>query len=151
DPGIAFGSGEHPSTRLAVTLLEEALARLRRRGRDDIVVYDAGTGSGIVAIAAAKLGAAAYGIDLDPLSVNVARANAARNGLAERVVFERGDATEPPASRTLPDAGADVIVANILKPVLTAAAPALAGALAPGGALILSGITVEQRDRLWPL
>jgi ribosomal protein L11 methyltransferase len=134
DPGMAFGTGQHPTTRLCLEALESRL----RPGQE---VLDLGTGSGILAIAAALLGAArVIALDNDPVAVGVARQNVAVNGVEGRVQVLEGSlgATGP-----LPDAGAsrfDMVLANISAAGITEAAPALARALAPGGTLIVSGI-----------
>jgi ribosomal protein L11 methyltransferase len=130
DPETAFGSGEHGSTRVALTLL----GRLLRPGD---LVLDLGSGSGILAIAAAKLGASrALGVELDPEANEVASRNAARNGVNDRVEFFEGD-----ASALVPLIGpADLILSNILRVVNTALLPVISGALRPGGLAIFSGM-----------
>ncbi len=134
DPGGAFGGGNHPTTRL---LLEELAARLRGGER----VLDVGCGSGVLAIAAARLGAAATGIDVEEVAVAATRANAVRNGLADRVTALRTPLAELPGAY-------DVIVANIGLEVLVSMAPDLETRLAPGGWLALSGISPAQDWRL---
>ena len=150
DPGMAFGTGLHPTTRNCVIALEEALSPGDR-------VLDVGTGSGILAIAALKLGAASVlALDVSPIAVEAARANAAANGLAERIELRlatlEGAAGEPyaPLPRDLamlgPEIGTyDVVVANIIARVITQLAPALLRATRPGGTLIASGIIAERR------
>jgi ribosomal protein L11 methyltransferase len=128
DPGLAFGTGSHPTTRLCLQWLEANL----RPGES---VLDYGCGSGILAIAAARLGAGrVVGIDIDPQAVQAARDNAERNGVA----IELG----------LPDqlgAGQyDVLVANILTNPLKALMPLLAAHVRPGGRIVLSGILEAQ-------
>ena len=126
DPEGAFGSGEHGSTRAALTLIER---HLRRGDR----VLDLGSGSGILAIAAAKLGAAgAIGIESDPEANPVARSNAERNGVADRVDFLEGEAGDL-APLLAP---ADLLVSNILRTVNTTLLPAIVAALRPGGLAI---------------
>jgi ribosomal protein L11 methyltransferase len=128
DPGAAFGTGSHPTTRLV-------LAWLEREVRPGDRVLDYGCGSGILAIAALKLGAAcALGVDVDPMALEAARYNASRNGVA----LELAD-----AERAVPHA-ARVTVANILANPLRMLAPLLAAHTLPGGALALSGILEEQ-------
>jgi ribosomal protein L11 methyltransferase len=132
DPGLAFGTGTHPTTQLCL----QWLLRQPLQGRS---VLDYGCGSGILAIAAARLGAArVVGVDIDPEAVNATATNAQANG----VRVEAG----------LPDsvAGArfDVLVANILSAPLKLLAPALTAHLVPGGALALSGILERQADEL---
>jgi ribosomal protein L11 methyltransferase len=128
DPGLAFGTGSHPTTRLCLQWLQAEL----RAGQ---TVLDYGCGSGILGIAAAKLGALEVtGTDVDPQAITASTANAQRNGVR--------------ASFVLPDAlraGAfDVVVANILANPLTLLAPALAARVRPGGRIALSGILVAQ-------
>jgi ribosomal protein L11 methyltransferase len=134
DPETAFGSGEHGSTRVALTLLE----RLLEPGKQ---VLDLGSGSGILAIAAVKLGASrAIGIESDPEANRVATRNAARNGVAGQVEFLEGDACV-----LAPLAGpADLLLSNILRTVNTALLPAIAGALRPGGIAIFSGMEESE-------
>ena len=130
DPESAFGSGEHGSTRVALTLLEQLIRPGHR-------VLDLGSGSGILAIAAVKLGAAlAIGIDTDPEANQVSIRNAARNGVAGRVEFLEGD-----AGILAPLAGpADLILSNILRTANTALLPSITDALQPGGLAIFSGM-----------
>jgi ribosomal protein L11 methyltransferase len=134
DPETAFGSGEHGSTRVALTLLSRTIKAGAR-------VLDLGSGSGILAIAAVKLGAArAIGIDFDPEANEVAVRNASRNGVADEVEFVEGD-----AAVLSPLAGpADLLLSNILRTVNTALLPIIATALAPGGIAIFSGM--EQAE-----
>jgi len=133
DPGRAFGTGQHESTRLCLAALERQIA-------PDVDVLDLGTGSGVLAVAAAKLGAASVrALDVDAEAVGVARESAARNGVTGRVVAAVGslDATWPwdaPARDS-----ADLALANISQPVLCDLAPGLALALRPGGVLIAAG------------
>lgn len=138
DPGMAFGTGLHPSTRLCMLALEDELA-----ARPRIELLDVGTGSGILAIAAIGLGAARVdAVDIEPVAVRATRENAARNGVADRVRVEPGSvgAGEPFAGRTYP-----LVLANIIARILIELAPALAAAVAPGGSLVLSGI-IEGRE-----
>jgi ribosomal protein L11 methyltransferase len=130
DPETAFGSGEHGSTRVALTLLSRTLKPGAR-------VLDLGSGSGILAIAGIKLGAArAIGIDIDPEANEVAVRNASRNGVADRLEFVEGD-----AAVLSPLAGpADLLLSNILRTVNTALLPVIARSLAPGGIAIFSGM-----------
>ena len=128
DPESAFGSGEHGSTRAALTLLERHL-------RPGDRVLDFGSGSGILAIAAAKLGAAsAVGIENDAEANPVAWRNAERNGVRAAVNFLEGDAGD-----LAPLLGpADMLLSNILRLVNTALLPAIVAALRPGGLAIFS-------------
>ena len=130
DPESAFGSGEHGSTRAALTLLEQLL----RPGR---LVLDLGSGSGILAIAAVKLGAArAIGIETDPEANEVGIRNAERNGVADRVQFLEGD-----AGILAPLAGpAGLVLSNILRTANTALLSSITDALEPGGLAIFSGM-----------
>ncbi len=135
DPGMAFGTGAHATTALCLAALSELLA-----AAPGASVLDVGTGSGLLAIAARKLGAGAVrGNDNDPVAVAVARENAARNGV-EVVLGE-----EPLAA--IPDRF-DVVVANILANTLVELAPDVAGHLRPGGVAILSGILAPQEEEV---
>lgn len=140
DPETAFGSGEHGSTRVALSLLE----RLVRPGDR---VIDLGSGSGILALAAVKLGAArAIGIDNDPEANVVATRNGARNGVEEAVEFLDGDAGD-----LAPLLGpADLVLSNILRSANTSLLPAIATALRPGGAAVFSGMEVEEAPLFRP-
>ncbi|HEX9241845.1 MAG TPA: 50S ribosomal protein L11 methyltransferase [Anaeromyxobacter sp.] len=135
DPGMAFGTGTHPTTALCLAALSDLLGN-----RTGASVLDVGTGSGLLAIAARKLGAARVaGNDEDPVAVRVARENAEKNGTALEL-------TEAPLEAI---AGTfDVVVANILANVLVELAPALADKVAPGGVLLLSGILHPQEDEV---
>jgi ribosomal protein L11 methyltransferase len=130
DPESAFGSGEHGSTRAALTLLEQLL----QPGQH---VLDLGSGSGILAIAAVKLGAArAIGIETDPEANRVGLRNADRNGVASAVEFLEGD-----AGILAPLVGpADLILSNILRTANTALLPSITDALQRGGLAIFSGM-----------
>jgi ribosomal protein L11 methyltransferase len=135
DPGMAFGTGSHPTTSLCLAALSDLLA-----ARPGASVLDVGTGSGLLAIAARKLGAARVAAnDNDPVAVEVARENAARNGAALELTGA------PPEA--IPGTF-DVVVANILANVLVALAPVLAAKLAPDGVLLLSGILAPQEDEV---
>jgi ribosomal protein L11 methyltransferase len=130
DPETAFGSGEHGSTRAALRLMNRLLVPGDR-------VLDLGSGSGILAIAAIKLGAAsAIGIEVDPEANPVALRNADRNRVADRVEFVEGD-----AAALAPLVGpAELLVSNILRTVNTALLPAIVASLCPGGIAIFSGM-----------
>ncbi len=130
DPGLAFGTGTHPTTALCLEWLDAApLAGCR--------LLDYGCGSGILALAALKLGAArAWALDHDPQALTAARANAAHNGLGERL-----EVVADPAALPRPF---DVVVANILSGPLIALAPSLAGCCRPGGAIALAGLLDAQ-------
>ncbi len=141
DPESAFGSGEHGSTRAALALLERHLTPGDR-------MLDFGSGSGILAIAAARLGAAAaIGIEVDDESNPIAEANAARNDVADRVTFLLGDAGDLGVL-----AGpAEVVCSNILRTVNTLLLPAIARALAPGGLVIFAGMEVAEESLFRPV
>ena len=135
DPGLAFGTGAHPTTRLCLRWL----VREFRAGQS---VLDYGCGSGILAIAASLLGAGTVvGVDIDPVALPAARANAARNGVDARFV-------SPDAFAADAAAAFDVVVANILANPLVLLAPALARRVHVGGHLVLSGILASQADEI---
>jgi ribosomal protein L11 methyltransferase len=138
DPGLAFGSGTHPTTSLCLQWLDALAAEGALR---DAQVLDFGCGSGILALAALKLGAAgAVGVDNDPQALLATGDNAERNGVASRLqVF--GSADEP--VRTYP-----VVVANILASALDALADTLAARVAVGGRIALSGVLIGQEAPL---
>ncbi len=138
DPGLAFGSGTHPTTALCLAWLDAlADAGVLR----DAEVLDFGCGSGILALAALKLGAQhAVGIDNDPQAILATRDNAERNGLLAQLDVHLPD--DAPA-RTYP-----VVVANILASALDALAGTIAAQVAPGGVLAMSGILAGQQDEL---
>jgi len=140
DPEMAFGSGEHGSTRIALSLLE----RLVRPGD---LVLDLGSGSGILALAAVKLGAGrAVGIENDAEANIVALRNAARNGVEGAVEFLDGDAGD----LALLLGPADMILSNILRSANTALLPAIATALAPDGIAIFSGMEAAEAPLFLP-
>jgi len=132
DPGMAFGTGSHPTTRLCLEWLERTIT-----GGESLLDY--GCGSGILAIAAAKLGAAAVaGVDIDPQAVEAANANAASNDVVARFA----DSAEALAGEY------DVVVANILSNPLRVLAPAICAHVRAGGRLALSGILREQAEEI---
>lgn len=132
DPGMAFGTGSHPTTRLCLEWLE-------RKVSAQCSVLDYGCGSGILAIAAARLGAGQVaGVDIDPQAVEAAYANAERNGVS--ALF--ADSTQPVAGEY------DLVVANILSNPLRVLAPAICAHVRSGGQLALSGILREQADEI---
>jgi ribosomal protein L11 methyltransferase len=132
DPGLAFGTGAHPSTRLCLQWLEHSIA-----GGETVLDY--GCGSGILTIAALKLGARrAVGVDIDPDAVGTARANARRNDVA-------GEFLEACAPLTFT---ADVVIANILANPLKVLAPMLASRCRRGGQIALSGILSDQASEV---
>lgn len=135
DPGQAFGTGGHASTRLALGLLDGLHAQL-----PGARVLDAGTGSGVLVLAALALGAAeGVGFDLDAVAVREARSNAERNGLGARLrLFAGGiDALRAPPF--------DVVVANLLRSELLPILPQLAAATREGGCAVLSGLLASER------
>jgi ribosomal protein L11 methyltransferase len=134
DPGAAFGTGSHPTTRLCLQWLETQIAPAAHVANKPTVL-DYGTGSGILAIAAMKLGAReAVGVDIDPAAVEAARYNATQNGVSIRI-----ETTDKPL-----DYIADITVANILANPLKVLAPLLASHTRIGGLLVLAGILDEQ-------
>ena len=135
-PSMGFGTGHHATTRLC-------LAALQAIDLADRTVLDVGTGSGVLAIAADLLGAArAIGIDSDEDAIQSARENLSLNPDTRQVTFDTVDL----AARALPVA--DVVTANLTGALLVRSAPALLGAVRPGGALILSGIQSHERDEV---
>lgn len=126
DPGMAFGTGLHPTT-------QQCLVALSTMPLDRKSVLDVGTGSGILAIAAAKRGASpVVAVDTDPLAVDAARENAVRNGVA--IPVGEGSAADVPGRF-------DVVIANIVSPVLQRIAPHLAARLSGGGTLLVAGVS----------
>lgn len=131
DPGMAFGTAEHPTTRGCLRLLDAVVASGQR-------VADIGSGSGILAVAAALLGAGeVLALESDPWAVDAARANVVRNGVAQRVAVEER-LVDLPLLGTL--GTFDGILANIERGIVVPLLPGLVKALRPGGWLILSGI-----------
>jgi len=140
DPGLAFGTGNHETTRLCIERLVALAARRGTSGR----VVDAGCGSGILALSAVLLGFAdVVAFDNDPEAVRVSVENAALNGLSGRVKFSTGDLVTGLAGRQ-----GDIVLANIQADVLMRFAPQLLAAVAPGGALVLSGILAEENEKV---
>ncbi len=135
DPGMAFGTGLHPTTRLCLATLEAVADRGRLA---DARVLDVGCGSGILAIAAVRLGARrALGVDTDPIAIEATTANARRNRLVRRIEARLGSVPtgEPPF---------DVVVANLIAGVLLPLAATLRDELRPGGVLVASGIFIDR-------
>ncbi|MEO5799843.1 MAG: 50S ribosomal protein L11 methyltransferase [Gemmatimonadales bacterium] len=141
DPESAFGSGEHGSTRAALQLLQRHIIAGQR-------VLDFGSGSGILAIAAAKLGAvSAIGIEVDDEAFPIAEANASKNDVADRVTFLVGDAGELGVL-----AGpAEIVCSNILRSVNTLLLPSIEKALIPGGLAIFSGMEDAEESLFRPV
>lgn len=134
--GAVFGTGEHATTRLALALLE---AHLRTGDR----VLDVGAGSGILALAAARLGASrALGVDIDPLAVRNARENTRLNELEGTVEIRRG------SIEVVEGAGYDLILANILTPEIRQLAAAMRRLLRPAGLLIATGLLAVEADEV---
>jgi len=144
DPGLAFGTGNHETTRLCCERLV-ALASEAGSGAAEWRVIDAGCGSGILALSAAKLGfKRVAGFDNDPEAVRVSEENAALNGLAGAVEFFTGDLVSGLAGGRQ----AEIVLANIQADVLMRFVAELTGAVAPGGALVLSGILAIELEKV---
>jgi ribosomal protein L11 methyltransferase len=134
DPGLAFGTGTHPTTALCLEWLDGAI-----RGGERVLDY--GCGSGILALAALRLGAReAAAFDIDPQALVAARENAAKNGLSSRLTVAESSAGL--------DGAFDVVLANILSGPLVALAPALAERACAGGSLVLAGLLERQADEV---
>ena len=132
DPGAAFGTGQHATTSLCIRALEELV-------RPGMTVFDVGTGSGVLAIVAAKLGAKRVeAVDFDPVAVRVARENVRQNGAEGVVHTERSDLLKSVAGE------ADLIIANIIADIIVRLFGEVKGSLAAGGTMLLSGI-IEDR------
>jgi ribosomal protein L11 methyltransferase len=146
DPGSAFGTGSHPTTRLCLEALER-LAALRGGTLAGLRVADLGCGSGVLGLAALRLGAASVvAADTDSLAVTATHDNAALNGLASQLQVVRGSAGE--LAELLAARPADLLLCNILAPVIEALSPAFKALLAPDGVGLLSGLLVDQAPRL---
>jgi ribosomal protein L11 methyltransferase len=134
DPGMAFGTGLHPTTRGCLQLLQEVTPMPER-------VLDVGCGSGILSLAALRLGAErVVAIDTDPLAIDATRANAEHNGLSDRVETRAGTLDPVPEERFA------LILANLVAAVLVELAPRLAAHLEAGGSLLASGIIEPRAD-----
>ncbi|OFX14187.1 MAG: ribosomal protein L11 methyltransferase [Armatimonadetes bacterium RBG_16_58_9] len=140
DPGMAFGTGHHETTQMCLMALQERL-----RGGE--TVLDVGTGSGILSLAAARLGAArVVGSDVDPVAVEAARANVASEHLEGRIQILQAD------SPFVFDGEADIVVANIIADVIIAMAEELRSKVKMGGKLITSGVIEKRRQEvIWAL
>lgn len=137
DPAQAFGTGAHATTRLCLEALVECLA-----GKAPETMLDVGTGSGVLALAALRLGvASALGTDIDPLAVDAAKENAQRNGLADRLEVSDTPAGELEGTYAL-------VTANLTGPIHHLLARDLTRLVAPGGRLIASGILVEEASEI---
>lgn len=128
EPGEAFGTGTHPSTRLSL----QAIAAFAPRDGRDWRMLDFGSGTGILSIGAAKLGATVAAVEIDPQALETSRQNAARNGVGERIRVAESLAGVPGPF--------DLVVANVLRGVLWEFAPQLAERLSPDGTLVLAGL-----------
>ena len=132
DPGAAFGTGQHATTSLCIRALEDLV-------RPGMTVFDVGTGSGVLAIVAAKLGAKRVeAVDFDPVAVRVARENVRQNGAEAVVHTERSDLLKSVEGE------ADLIIANIIADIIVRLFGEVKGSLAAGGTMLLSGI-IEDR------
>lgn len=142
DPGMAFGTGTHPTTQLSLILLEKYL-------RPGEPLLDIGCGSGILTVAARKLGASpAYGVDIDPAAVEIARQTAHANQVSDNLRFETGSVAEV-RSGLLPVRQASVVIANILTHILVRLLDeGMADLVSPGGVLLLSGILEEKMEEM---
>jgi ribosomal protein L11 methyltransferase len=151
EPGLAFGTGEHPTTANCLRYLVGQVSPGAR-------VLDVGTGSGILAIAAAALGATrSLGIDIDPVAIRSAKANLLLNPAVQgRVEFVCGDATaiglagqaQSPLLDGLAGGGFDIVLANLTTNLIAILLPVLRSYVAPGGHLILSGVSTERAGEL---
>jgi ribosomal protein L11 methyltransferase len=136
DPKMSFGTGYHESTRLILGLVEQHV-------RQGITVLDIGTGTGVLAIAALRLGAAsAVACDIDEWSYTNAIENAALNNVADRMTILQGDIA------VTPDTGFDLVIANIQRNVLIPLLPAMRARLRPGGTLLLAGLLLIDREAM---
>ena len=147
DPGMAFGTGTHPTTQLSLELIEAWFRQSKNENQKSKIVIDIGCGSGILSIAALKLGATtALGVDIDIESVNNSRENAEKNGIGEEFIIGQGSVKEVLEGK-FPINRAPLVVANILAPIIVRL---LGGGLAdlakPGGVVVLSGILQEQEQ-----
>jgi ribosomal protein L11 methyltransferase len=150
DPGSAFGTGSHPTTRLCLEALEELALERSAEGGGSLAglrVADLGCGSGILALAALRLGAEAVAAaDTDSLAVSATAANATLNGIAPSLRVARGSLDT--LAELLGERPADVLLCNILAPVIEALCPGFRRLLAPGGVGFLSGLLVDQAPAL---
>ncbi len=149
DPGMAFGTGTHPTTQLCLELIEGFFVERLTLNVQRSTTIDIGCGSGILSIAALKLGATrALGVDIDIESVKNSRENADKNGIGAELVLGQGSVAEVRAGQ-FAFASAPLVVANILAPVIVRLFDAgLSDLVEPRGAVILSGILSEQAEKV---
>ena len=155
DPGMAFGTGTHPTTQLCLELIEKFMEERQKKQENSSFIFhlssliDVGCGSGILSIAALKLGATrALGVDIDIESIKNSRENADKNGIGAELILGQGSVVEVKAGR-FAFASAPLVVANILAPVIIRLFEAgLADLVEAGGAVILSGILSEQAEKV---
>ena len=146
DPGSAFGTGSHPTTRLCLEALE-LLAAMKPEGLAGLRVADLGCGSGVLGLAALRLGAASLAaVDTDSLAVRATTDNAALNGLTPQVRVQLGSVEA--LAELLEGQPADLLLCNILAPVIQALCPAFNTVLAANGVGLLSGLLVDQAPAL---
>jgi ribosomal protein L11 methyltransferase len=147
DPGMAFGTGTHPTTQLCLELIEVHFDQSQIANRKSQIVIDVGCGSGILSIAALKLGAEkVLGVDIDIESVKNSRENANTNGIGEELILGQGSVAEV-LQGDLPFKSAPLVVANILAPIIIRLFDAgLADLVEPRGEIILSGILDHQSE-----
>ena len=137
DPGMAFGTGTHPTTRLCLKMLPEVVT-------SETVLLDLGTGSGILALAAAKLGASKIvATDIDPLAVRVAKQNFIRNGAEELIQVYESDLLERPLPTKF-----NMVIANIITNAILQVVPHISKVLEKGGLFLASGIIEERFDEV---
>jgi ribosomal protein L11 methyltransferase len=148
DPGMAFGTGTHPTTQLCLELMEKSIGEIRK-SNNEFRIIDVGCGSGILSIAAIKLGAKqALGVDIDSGSVKNARENADANGVGDEFILDVGSVDEIRNGQFAFNK-APLVLANILAPVIIRLFDAgLADLIEDHGAIILSGILQEQEKRV---
>lgn len=149
DPGMAFGTGTHPTTQLCLELIEAFFDDQSKIENRKSKIIDIGCGSGILSIAALKLGAArALGVDIDIESVRNSRENADNNGIGAELILGQGSVAEVLAGQ-FAFQSAPLVLANILAPVIVRLFEAgLADLAEPGGTVILSGILAEQEEKV---